>query len=457
MPSRDASDDYAGRRVTVMGLGRFGGGIGAVRFLAERGAAVTLTDRKPAGELAESLGKIADLPLRAVRLGEHREEDFTSADLVVASAAIRPDHPCLAAARERGAAVTTEVGLFWRHCPGRIIGVTGSAGKSTTAALIHHLLQSSGKRCWLGGNIGGSLLQSIDEMQPADRVTLELSSFQLQYLDLERRSPEIAVVTGFAPNHLDWHLSLEEYRRAKQTILRWQRPGDAAVLDRSDPDVATWPTSAGVFEAAAMDSDRPLGRFPLPGPHNRRNAELAMRAALAAGATPEKIAEGLATFRGLPHRMEFVGEFGGRRFYNDSKATTPESAVAALQSFTQPVILLAGGSDKGVDLQAFAEEIARRAKGVALMGETGPRLERLVRAAGAGRGAVHVACDFAEAIEWCVARSEAGDVVLLSPGCASFGWFRDYEERGERFRMLAEAFRKRQTGVGTRSGGLDGN
>ncbi len=453
---------YAGCRVTVMGLGRFGGGIGAVRFLAAHGAMVTVTDLQTAAELENSLARVRDVPVTKFRLGEHRLEDFTAAELVVATPAVRPDHPCLAAARERGVPITTEIGLFWRHCRGRIIGVTGTVGKSTTAALIHHLLCGSGRRAWLGGNLGGSLLEDVSKIVPDDWVVLELSSFQLQYLDADRRSPAIAVVTNFAPNHLDWHRSLNEYREAKQTLLRHQRPEEIAVLPADDPDVSAWPVVGRTVwfggHAAGPGSvqvdppqlcfddgerwsheGKPCGGLP-PGEHNLRNAAAALAAALVTGADREECLRSLETFPGLPHRLQCVGSHGGRTFYNDSKATTPEAAVAALRAFQRPVVLLAGGSDKGVDLTAFAAEIARCCKAVALMGQTAATLDRLItQAAPAAPPSRFLASDFPSAFAWSVAQTAAGDIILLSPGCASFGWFRDYEDRGEQFqRAVAE-------------------
>jgi UDP-N-acetylmuramoylalanine--D-glutamate ligase len=436
-------DWYRGRRVTVMGLGRFGGGVGATRFLAARGARVTLTDLKAAGELAEPLQEIDVESLTELILGEHREDDFATAELVVASPAVRPDHPLLQLARSQGAEVTTEIGLFWRHCPAPIIGVTGTVGKSTTAALIHHFLASAGRTAWLGGNIGGSLLADLDALQPQHWVVLELSSFQLTYLDAERRSPRIAVVTNFRPNHLDWHCSSAEYRQAKQALLRHQQSNDVAILPGWDAEPAAWrgPATSIVVAADQWPEGCDLQSLP-PGRHQLQNAALAMAAAAAAGVAPEQFRPALATFRGLPHRLELVGEWGGRRFYDDSKSTTPEAAIAALRAFQASVIVLAGGSDKRVDLRPLADELTQRAKAVALMGETAAELDRLMGAESASGPPRNVSRDFPGAFRWAVAQSAPGDIILLSPGCASFGWFRDYADRGDRFRKLVEGLER---------------
>jgi UDP-N-acetylmuramoylalanine--D-glutamate ligase len=335
---------------------------------------------------------------------------------------------------------------------------------------------------WLGGNIGGSLLPVIDEIAPGDPVVLELSSFQLTDLDRLQVSPKIAVITNFAPNHLDWHDTLAHYRWAKQTMLRWQSADDVAVLNADDPDVRAWPVRGrrwlfgltdhggdGTFlreDNAVWRCDGREDLFPirswlkLPGRHNLANALAASAAALARGASLEHVRIGLEQYEPLPHRLQFVGEVQGRKFYNDSLATTPESAIVGMQSFQEPVILLAGGYDKHVDLTEMAQAIAGSAKAVALMGQTGPRLRDLVRGWHAqrlcdGRGDASQTTpfperqgvprlsdpmpDFPSALDWAWRQSSPGDVILLSPGCASYDWFRNFADRGERFVEWVEA------------------
>jgi len=454
-------DDLRGRRVTVMGLGRFGGGVGATRFLIERGSRVTVTDLADETMLAGSLSEIADCEIERFRLGGHAEEDFLSADLIVASPAVPIDHPLLAAARSAGVPVTTEIGLFWANCGARVIGVTGSIGKSTTAAMIHAILAAAGKKAWLGGNIGVSLLPEVDRIAPGDWVVLELSSFQLEYLAPLRPRPVIAVVTNLRPNHLDRHGTLDRYRAAKQSLLRRQTAEDVTVLNADDPDVSNWETAAnrlsfgddsgsilragsppGVFlngDGLIFRDGRSSPRLPLvlnlPGAHHRLNAATAATAAFGAGIEPQAIVAALANFRGLAHRLEVVGEFEGRLWVNDSKATTPESAIAALRSFGRPVRLIAGGADKGVDLSPVADEIARRGVAVYLSGRTAPSLAASLAARGHRAATVCDSFDASVTAAWNESRS--GDVILLSPACASWGQFRDYRERGERFTRLA--------------------
>lgn len=456
-----------GKAVTVMGLGRFGGGVGAVKFLCRQGARVTVTDSSTPEELAVSLAEIADCDIERFCLGGHPEIAFVEADLVVVNPAVCPDHPCLKWCRRKGVPLTTEIALFCQFNPARTIGVTGSNGKSTTATLIHTLLDAAGMRAFLGGNIGGSLLDSLDDIAADDWVILELSSFQLAYLDALFFSPQIAVVTNFSPNHLDWHGSLEEYRRAKQAILRWQCPHGIAVLNADDPASQNWPVNGrslriGIEESAADGVCRNCDgtgfvvrtgsaaiavEYPFaqqfPGRHQQENALAAVAASLSAGVPVEALTAGLSRFRPLPHRLEFLGEFRGRRFYNDSKATTPEAAQAALRAFEQPVVLLAGGADKHVDLRGLAASITERVKAVVLMGETAPVLEAFIREQAIQQTpAIQIAESFPAAFDWAVSRSEPGDVVLLSPGCASFGWFRDFEDRGRKFAAAVERWGK---------------
>lgn len=458
-----------------MGLGAFGGGIGAVQFLVCEGATVIVTDLRPEEKLRKSLEAIAATPPSQLHLGAHRASDFENADLIVVSPAVPRDSPWLECAMAAGVALTSEMNLFWERNRGRTVCVTGSNGKSTTTALLHSLLRESvsrrNGRCWLGGNIGHSLLPQVHEIVPEDWVVLELSSFQLEDLGPLRPAPDVAVVTNFTPNHLDRHGTLDSYRAAKQNLLRWQKPGQVAVLNCDDPDVALWPTQAVrlgfglrdtgqaglfcrdlgdptgdvVFRSAGLETRFPLrDRLNLPGIHNLQNALAASAAALAAGAGPDDIRAGLGNFHGLPHRLELAAETAGRKFYNDSKATTPEAAVLALKSFTQPVVLLAGGYDKHIDLAALAEQIVSQpVRAAALMGETAPALDRLLTERDADRSLDWKICaGFDQAFEWAAGRSVPGDVVLLSPGCASYDWFENYEHRGDRFRELARAWKE---------------
>ena len=360
-------------------------------------------------------------------------------------------------ARDAGVPLSSEMNLFWQLRRSPVIGVTGSNGKSTTAAMVHSILQAGGMTTHLGGNIGNSLLPQIDELGADDWTVLELSSFQLQDLDRLPSSPEVAVVTNFAPNHLDWHGSLEEYRRAKQAILRWQCPEGICVLNADDPEVSGWCRHSRCFFFGRTDNGSPgvfhhgesllLRRecgeetvlpvwsdLPIPGEHNVANAMAAATVGLALGISCDAMEQGLRSFTPLPHRLQFVGEWNGRRFYNDSLATTPESVYAALDSFREPIVLLAGGYDKGIDLTGLAGRIVSGTKAAALMGDVAELLDDLIEASRLSAVPSTKSCeDFEASFRWAVEQSDPGDVVLLSPGCASFGWFRNFAERGERF------------------------
>jgi len=448
----------AGAAATVMGLGRFGGGIGVIRYLLSRGARrVIVTDRAAEEALAGSLARVAEEtgePLSGgrivLRLGGHLTDDFTAADLVVASPAVpHPwSDPWLSAARRAGVPVTTEIRLLLDHVARtQVIGVTGSAGKSTTSAMIAHLLRAAGRRAHLGGNIGGSLLPNAEEIGRDDPVVVELSSFMLFWLSEGAHwsgrppwSPARAVITNITPNHLDWHGTFEHYQRCKESIARFAEPGDR--LWRGDEDAA----HGGVVSAPAAAPRDELLRtaaqhLVLPGMHNQRNAALALSvAADVLGASSTELAPLLANFRGLPHRLALIHETEENRFYDDSKSTTPEASVLAVRAFPEParIHLIAGGFDKGSDLSPVAA-LSRDIAGLYAIGATGAAL---CRTATEPSRVMH--CGTLDAaIDAALARLRRGDIVLLSPGCASWDQFTDYEARGRAFadavRMKAPA------------------
>ena len=424
-----------GLRITVMGLGRFGGGVGVTRWLAGQGATVLVTDKEPAERLAESVGQIQDLVSRGdvtMRLGEHNVSDFTTADLVVANPAVpKPwDDRFLRSAHAAGVPITTEIRLLVERLDReRVIGVTGSAGKSTTTAMTHHLLVRSGLTAHLGGNIGGSLLNALGEIRPDDWVVLELSSAMLYWLgkgigkaNAAGWSPHVAVLTNINPNHIDWHGDFEHYRESKLNIFRWQRHGDVQVRGE---EVASG--------AAAI-------QLKIPGAHNQSNARLATETVHRATGLPvEALANRLSDFPGLPHRLQLAAERDGLRFYNDSKSTTPEATVLAVASFAEPkhVHLIAGGYDKGSDLSAIAS-LTPSIAGLYTIGVTGESL-----AAHAAQSGGHVErCEaLPRAVDCAMRRMRQGDVLLLSPGCASWDQFINFEQRGDEFVRLVSAAR----------------
>ena len=444
------SNQFDGARVTVMGLGRFGGGLGVTRWLCHQGARVLLTDLAGADDLAEPLALLApefESGSLTLRLGEHREDDFRGADVVIANPAVkRPaENPMLSAAWEAGVTVTSEIALSIRSLPSRdqILGVTGTVAKSTTCAMTHAALITAGRTAVLGGNFGGSLLAIADHIIPATLVTLELSSSQLWWIDrdptLAGWSPRVAVITSFSPNHLDWHASLDEYHRSKKRLLMHQQTGDTAIFGPSLAEASTsWPTPSGVSRIQISASDIPPASVCPPdlAPTVMRiNAAVALRAASALAGEPLDINH-LNEFRPLPHRLRFVREHRGVRYFNDSKSTTPDSSSAAASAFEPGTVhLIAGGADKGSPIEALLDGLPRLA-GLYTIGATGEAIASRARGQDRFRLVTHCAT-----LEAAIAESSkfasAGDVVLLSPGHASWDQFPNYEHRGESFERLA--------------------
>ena len=414
------------RRVTVLGLGHFGGGVAVSRWLCEQGATVTVVDDAPAEKLADSVAQLDGLPI-TFRLGP--DQPPVDAELIVASPAVPPTHPVLANA---AVPVTTEIELFVERCPAPIHGVTGTKGKSTTSTLLGRML-STQRRTWVGGNIGRSLLADLPDIGAGDAVVLELSSFMLFHLGRMRWSPHVAVVTMVSRDHLDWHGDTDAYVDAKRNIVRHQRLGDVAVLNRRDAS-GQWTTAGRTVHFNGGD-DRPFA-LSLPGAHNQLNAQ----AAYAAAGVPWDVAQtAVADFAGLPHRLEVVADVGGVRWVNDSIATIPDAAVAAVRSFPPGrVIAIVGGSGKKhLDTVAMCDVLAAEARAVLTVGETGPVLAAEVNRRSPGRAD---ACgDVWTAVAAARASAVAGDVVLLSPGFPSYDQFVNFQHRGEAFARLARS------------------
>ncbi|MBN2562968.1 MAG: UDP-N-acetylmuramoyl-L-alanine--D-glutamate ligase [Phycisphaerae bacterium] len=458
---------FAGKRIVVMGLGRFGGGISVTRWLHAQGAKVHVTDIAQEDVLVESLAALKDLDI-SYRLGGHDEADLNECDLLVVSPAVdKRKAAFFQAATARGIPWTSEMNLFIEHCRAKIIGITGTVGKSTTTAMIGAILdaarateQWSRGQVWLGGNIGKSLLDDLAAIAPPDVVVLELSSFQLEDIAQLRRSPHIALITNFRDNHLDRHGTLEAYAEAKANIYRYHTPDDWLVLpfeggvdllppSRTDPSrlyrFGVDPDSRHVKLAYQHDGQRVADELSvslsIPGLHNVENAAAALAVSRILGVSDTVAVEALSRFSGLAHRLEFVRELEGVKYYNDSKATTPTAAMTSLKAFDGGIVVLVGGSDKGSSFTEWGRELAARAKAVICMGDTRDKIRsEILPAEGATRmPIVETASHSQEGIDRARELAEPGDVVLLSPGCASFDWFRNYEERGETFKVLVKA------------------
>jgi len=446
---------YSGRRVTVMGLGQWGGGLGVVQWMLRQGAVVCLTDMAKEEQLAASLRPLSDAiasnALR-LRLGSHAVEDFTGAQLVVANAAVaKPwENQFLRAAGAASVPVTTEIRLAIENlATDRTVGITGSAGKSTTTAMTARALEASGRKVRVGGNFGGSLL-GAERVSGDEWVVLELSSAQLWWLSAEGGgdgwSPAVAALTNIAPNHLDWHGSLAHYAWSKGQIRRCQGNNSAFLSTFAVDAPAASAAAAHALGGDAWWSDAimPSHAAPVPptlvvpGEHQRRNARLAL-AILAACAdhdrAPMRGAEAcaaLASFTGLDHRLQYIGDIQGVRCFNDSKATTPEATLLAVSSFpeTARVHLIAGGYDKRIDLAPISS-LASELAGLYAIGATADEV---------GKHPNAIKCGTLEtAVERALFRATPGDVLLLSPGCASWDQFTNFEERGRRFAELLRA------------------
>lgn len=441
-----------GRRVGVVGLGREG--IDLARFLAGHGARVTVSDQSSADALAATLRSLEGLDIRYV-LGSQQGSDLVACDEIFVSPGVPPDSPVVAVPAAQAIPISSATSLFLELCPGPIVGITGSSGKTTTTSLVGRIFRGAGIPAVVGGNIGVPMLNRLQEITSDTWCVLELSSFQLADL---RRSPTIGAVLNITPNHLDRHPDMDDYIRAKANILAHQTPSDTAVLN-ADDSIASGlahvsrtvefslqrPVTHGAWLEGNLlrlsDMREPLmpaSDVPLRGLHNVANILAAAAISRTVGSQPTVIAEAIRGFRPVPHRLETVATIHSVDYVNDSIATSPERSIAALLAIDAPVVLIAGGRDKHLPMEEWARLIVDRARAVVLVGEAAPLIRDAIAGAGAGIPVVSAA-SFAETVSLACALAQPGDTVLLSPGCTSFDAFRDYEARGEAFRQVVKA------------------
>jgi len=455
----------------ILGLAR--SGLAAALQLLKRGVPVRVTDLKAAAELpaeVESLRAAAGrtgTPLE-LHLGGHPDAILDGAAVLVLSPGIPPEAPFVRRAAAAGLAVWSEVELAFRLMQGRVVGITGSNGKSTPTALTAHILAQAGRPAYATGNIGRAVSDFLDQDGPDTIYVTELSSFQLETID--RFHPEMAAFLNLTPDHLDRYSSLEAYAEAKWNLFRNMTGDDAAILNGNDPALRqgaarlrcpVWyfdsrpVTSLDAIHGAGIAQDalwlktggepmRLLGcaEVPVPGRHNLENALAAALICRLLGLDAAVIAAGLRSYRPLPHRLQFVGEVEGRAFYNDSKATNVDSTLLAIQSFQQPVILILGGKDKGSPYAPLLEPMRGRVRHCLVIGQATPKIEAEL----GGHVAMTRCRDLEEAVGRCLGLSRPGDVVLLSPACASYDQFRNFEHRGEVFAQLVERLRSEREG-----------
>jgi len=442
--------ELRGKRVLVVGLARTG--VATSLFCAARGAHVTATDTRAENEIGEALA-----PLRAagvnLELGGHRENTFLEQDLIIPSPGVPADAPLLQAARPKGITIWSEVELADRFLHGRLIGITGSNGKTTTTSLIEHILRNAGFSTILAGNIGTPLIARVEHTGDDSITVVELSSFQLELIETFR--PNISVFLNLTADHLDRHHTFEAYGHAKARIFENQTATDSAILNADDP--ATTPlaptkphlywfsrkqrVAQGAFvrengivfrhdgrEEAVLS----LKEIPLPGAHNVENVLAAVVATRLAGADAAAIAKGVRSFAGVEHRLEFVAEIGGVRYYNDSKATNVDATLKALDAFPGRILIVLGGKDKGSDYTLLQRPLREKAILALLIGAAADKIEEQIT----GSVAIERAGTIERAVEIASHAARPGDVVLLAPACASFDQFQNYEHRGRVFKEL---------------------
>jgi len=458
-----STNRWKGRRVVILGAARQG--VALARFLLRRQAFVTLSDLRPLQELEASVQALADLSeVAPTRLkwvcGGHPLSLLDDADLLCLSGGVPLDQPIVMEALRRGIPLSNDSQIFLEETPAQTIGITGSAGKTTTTTLLGRMAQAAARepgrsaQVWVGGNIGLPLISLVDQMKPGDLAVMELSSFQLEIMS---KSPQVAAVLNLTPNHLDRHGNMQAYAAAKARILAFQSPEDIAILNRDD--AGAW-SLAGLARGTLLSFG--LQRSPahpgtylrgddlvfwdgaletvllqrqdirLRGAHNLANVLAACAIACSVGVPAEAMRAGLDGFMGVEHRLEYVRTWGGADWYNDSIATAPERAIAAIRAFDEPLVLLAGGRDKNLPWEEFARLVRQRVDHLILFGEAA---DKIAKACGDDYPAIRCQ-NLEQAVQAAARVVQPGDVVLLSPGGTSFDEFRDFEERGECFKRL---------------------
>ncbi len=456
-------EKYIGKKILIIGAARQG--VALARYLAALGAEVTLTDMRSESQLEAEINTLKSLPIRWA-LGGHPLDLLASTGLVAISGGVPLTIPIILEAQKAGIPLSNDSQFFFEACPSQIIGITGSAGKTTTTALVgeiarkHIEIKNTNQKVWVGGNIGNPLIDQVDEIAENDIVVLELSSFQLE---LMTTSPHVAAVLNITPNHLDRHGSMEVYTEAKSHILAYQTPSDFAILNRDD--VGSWNLSENTkaqvlsfgktipyrsMNGTYIKRDHiylqldyqdvrllPLEWIHLRGEHNLSNILAASAIAVASTFALPAIQEAVDNFEGVPHRMEIVREINDVIWVNDSIATTPERSMAAIRSFSEPIILLAGGRDKNLPWEDFGELVRQKVNHLICFGECAQKIMQSVGDVSSGSLLLSVTrCELLEeAVNLAAQLAQPGDVVLLSPGGTSFDQFKDFEERGERFRQ----------------------
>jgi len=442
--------ELRGMRVLVVGLARTGAA--TALFCVGHNAIVTATETREERELAEIATKLREAGVR-LELGGHTEKTFLAQDLIVPSPGVPADNPFLLNARAKGITVWSEIELAYRFLEGKLIGITGSNGKTTTTTLVHHILRSAGVESFLAGNVGTPLISLVEKIAGGTVGVVELSSFQLELVETFR--PDIGVFLNLTPDHLDRHKTIGAYGAAKARLFENQTELDAAVMNLDDdqsqhylpkkPQVfwfsrkqrvtqGTYLRGGDVFITGRRGDEFVIkqSEIPLPGAHNVENVLAAVTAARLAGVDAESIGDAVRSFQGVEHRLEFVAEIRGVRYYNDSKATNVDATRKALDAFVGRILIILGGKDKGSDYSVLQDPLRKKAILALLIGAAASKIESQIT----GSVAIELAGTLQRAVAIAARQARAGDIVLLAPACASFDQFQDYEERGRIFKQL---------------------
>lgn len=438
------------KRVLVVGLARTG--VATALFCASHNAIVTASETRSESELGDIPAKLREAGV-TLELGGHTEKVFLAQDLIIPSPGVPADDPFLLAARSKRITIWSEIELAYRFLEGKLIGITGSNGKTTTTTLVHHILKSAGVETFLAGNVGTPLISLVESVIGGTVAVVELSSFQLELIEHFR--PDIGVYLNLTPDHLDRHKTLEAYAAAKARLFENQTELDAAVMNFDDePSRHYQPKKAQLFwfsrkqrvkQGACLRGEdifivrngkeefvMKLSDIPLPGAHNIENVLAAVTAARLAGVDARTIGEAVRSFQGVEHRLEFVAEIRGVRYYNDSKATNVDATLKALDAFPGRILIILGGKDKGSDYTVLQKSLREKAILALLIGAASDKIESQIT----GSVAIERAGTLQRAVDIASHAAQPGDTVLLAPACASFDQFRNYEQRGQVFKQL---------------------
>jgi UDP-N-acetylmuramoylalanine--D-glutamate ligase len=448
-------------RVLVVGLARTG--VATALFCAERNAKVTATEARPENALGDVPAKLREAGV-TLELGGHMEKTFLAQDLIIASPGVPADDPFLMAARSNQITIWSEIELAHRFREGKLIGITGSNGKTTTTTLVHHVLANSGVEAILAGNVGTPLISVVEQTNARTVAVVELSSFQLELI--ERFRPDIGVLLNLTPDHLDRHKTMEAYAGAKARIFENQTELDAAVLNADDATTVGyapkkpqpfWFSRKQALKQGAYLKGEDIAvtykggeefvmkaqEIPLAGAHNLENVLAAVMAARLAGVDAASIGKAVKTFAAVEHRLEFVAEIDGVKYYNDSKATNVDATLKALDAFPGRILIILGGKDKGSDYTVLQKRLREKAILALLIGAASDKIEKQI----AGSVAIERAETIERAVDVASHAAQAGDTVVLAPACASFDQFQSYEHRGRVFKELVRQIQRKSNGT----------